>query len=178
MSTTKEQNAGSSKIYELHQPSFWASFWVVFDMKVEMFLVKVWFDILDFNKVLLKYLNICNYSVIILYFLTRDRFWWAGFVRQRHGSAVLEPKLWSIASVDRNSKITAHYLSPLEQEKPLLQGASCLLKVLCSCVWSSGFHGLSHSFTLHRDGHNCLNLLLDRHLTSHKEGRKTQIIKL
>lgn len=54
----KEQNAGFSKIYELHRPSFWiVSFWVVFDMKVQMFLVKVCFDILDFNNMLLKYLD-------------------------------------------------------------------------------------------------------------------------
>lgn len=81
MNTTKEQNAGFSKIAELHRPSFWiASFWVVFDTKVEMFLVKVCVDTLDFNNMLLKYLNIWNHSVNTLYFLTWDRFLWAGFV--------------------------------------------------------------------------------------------------
>lgn len=104
-------------------------------MEVETFLVKVCFDILDVNNMLLKCLSICNYSVITLYFLTRERFLWAGFVWQRHLSAVLEPKQTvNIASADRNSKITAHYLSPLEEEKPWLQGASRLLKLLCSSL--------------------------------------------
>lgn len=38
-----------------------------------MLLVKVCFDILDFNNMLLKYLNIWNYSV----FLDMCRFLWA-----------------------------------------------------------------------------------------------------
>lgn len=59
MSTTKEQNSGFSKIYELHRLSFWiAPFWIVSDMKAEMFLVKVCFDIPDFSNMLLEYLNI------------------------------------------------------------------------------------------------------------------------
>lgn len=34
-------------------------------MKAEMFLVKDCFDILDFNNMLLKYLNIWNYSIFL-----------------------------------------------------------------------------------------------------------------
>lgn len=148
MSTTKEQNAGSSKIYELHWPSFRAPFWVVFDMKVEMFLVKVWFDILDFNNVLLKHLNICNYSVITLYFLTWDRFSWAGFVWQRHGSAVLEPKLtakhcfsWQkfqdysslFITSGTGKAIAARCLMPSE-------GAVLLSEVQRSMAWATVLH--------------------------------------